>query len=74
MIDALIWILCMGCLLLMGIAYTAVMAITVGPRIARACWRGIKRFFRWLRWLTGYRRMRFEPTEEVDYIDGQDNA
>lgn len=71
MIGAMIYILAAGCILLMGIAYTAVMAITVGPRIARACWRVIKRFFRWL---TGYRRMRFQPTEEVDYIDGQDNA
>lgn len=68
MLGAMIWILCAGCMLLMGIAYTAVMAITVGPRIVRVCWRGIKRFFRWL---TGYRRMRFQPTEQEDYTDGQ---
>jgi hypothetical protein len=71
MLGAMIWVLCAGCTLLMGITYTAVMAITVGPMVARACRQGIKRFFRWL---TGYRRMMFEPTEQEDYIDGQDNA
>ena len=36
MIGAMIYILAAGCTLLMGITYTAVMTITVGPRIARA--------------------------------------
>ena len=67
MIGAMIWVLAAGCMLLMGIAYTAVMAITVGPRIARAICRGIKRFFRWL---AGYTRLRFEPTEQEDYTHG----
>ena len=70
MIGAMIWVLAAGCMLLMGIAYTAVMAITVGPRIARAISSGIKRL---MRWLTGYTRLRFEPTELEDYIDGQSN-
>lgn len=70
MIGAMIWVLAAGCMLLMGIAYTAVMAITLGPRIARAICRVIKRL---RMWLAGFKRMRFKPTEKEDYIDGQDN-
>jgi hypothetical protein len=68
MIGAMIWALAVGCILLMGIAYTAVMAITAGPKIVRTCWRGIKRLIMWRK---GYRRLRFEPTEQEDYTDGQ---
>ena len=67
MIGAMIYILCVGCIMLMGIAYAAVMAVTVGPRIATAIGRVIKKL---RRWLTGYTRLRFEPTEQEDFTDG----
>jgi len=35
MIGAMIYILCVGCIMLMGIAYTAVMVYCIGRRIWR---------------------------------------
>jgi len=55
MIGAMIWVLAAGCMLLMGIAYTAVMAYCIGRRIVK-------------RW----RRRRYEPTEAVDKVEGEE--